>query len=425
MDVTVTNSVVVKPASETPQHQLWLSNLDFFTQRHTVTAYIYSADSHFNVCVLQTLKEALSKALVYFYPLAGRLIFDAAGRIAVDCNGDGVVFVEAVTDSQVDDLKDLGSTSQLEPFIPAVNHSDGLLTAIPPLILQVTRFKCGGIALGLKISHILVDGTSALHFLKTWCDIARGSDIRLPPIIDRSALRARNPPQPSFVHHEYAPPPSFIDREKTKQEISFERFTLSKEQVNSLKEKALDKHTQKPYTTFEALAAHVWKCCCAARDLSEKQKSKLYIAVDARNRLVPSLPSGFFGNARFFAALTDFSGNIVSKPIWYGAGKIHEEIIKMDGEYLRSLLDYLELNPGFSLPADTFRCPNMKITSWRLPLYDADFGCGKPIFMGHASMLPEGQCYILPSSNEDGTVIISLTLFADHMSRFRELFYQL
>ncbi|KAH9312445.1 hypothetical protein KI387_027480, partial [Taxus chinensis] len=291
MDVTVTNSVVVKPASETPQHQLWLSNLDFFTQRHTVTAYIYSADSHFNVCVLQTLKEALSKVLVYFYPLAGRLIFDAAGRIAVDCNGDGVVFVEAVTDSQVDDLKDLGSTSQLEPFIPAVNHSDGLLTAIPPLILQVTRFKCGGIALGLKISHILVDGTSALHFVKTWCDIARGSDVRLPPIIDRSALRARNPPQPSFVHHEYAPPPSFIDREKTKQEVSFERFTLSKDQVNSLKEKALDKHTQKPYTTFEALAAHVWKCCCAARDLSEKQKSKLYIAVDARNRLVPSLPS--------------------------------------------------------------------------------------------------------------------------------------
>ncbi|KAH9312440.1 hypothetical protein KI387_027475, partial [Taxus chinensis] len=348
IDVTVTNSVVVKPASETPEHQLWVSSLDLFDQRHTVTAYIYRpksiTHSHSNVCVLQILRDALSKALVYFYPLAGRLIFDATGRIAVDCNGDGALFVEAVTDSQIDDLKDFCLPSQLEPLVPDVKYSNGVTTIIP-LIVQVTRFKCGGISIGLSISHILTDGMSALHFAKTWCDIARGSDVHVPPVIDRSPLRGRNPPQVRFSHVEYEPSPSLVDREENGSKVAFRRFTLSKEQVNSLKEKAQDKLTQKPYTTFEALAAHVWKCSCSARNLSEKQRSKVYIPVDGRDRLVPPLRSAYFGNARFMATPIDYSGNIVSKPVSYTADNIHEEINRMNGEYLRSTLDYLELNP--------------------------------------------------------------------------------
>ncbi|KAJ0458741.1 Shikimate O-hydroxycinnamoyltransferase [Helianthus debilis subsp. tardiflorus] len=50
----------------------------------------------------------------------------------------------------------------------------------------------------------------------------------------------------------------------------------------------------------------------------------------------------------------------------------------MDNDYLRSTLDYLELQPDLKVlvrGAHMFKCPNLGITSWaRLPIHDADFG---------------------------------------------------
>ena len=48
--------------------------------------------------------------------------------------------------------------------------------------------------------------------------------------------------------------------------------------------------------------------------------------------------------------------------------------MRMDNEYLRSTLDYLELQPDLKAlvrGSHTFRCPNLGITIWvRLPFHD-------------------------------------------------------
>ena len=111
-EVQVVESSFVVPKEPTPQEGLWLSPLDLIiaNRGHTPTVYLYSSsnvaagdDDFFDVA---RLKEAMAKALVAFYPLAGRLGVDDDGRVEITCNGEGAVFVVARADLTVDDIKD-------------------------------------------------------------------------------------------------------------------------------------------------------------------------------------------------------------------------------------------------------------------------------------------------------------------------------
>ncbi|TQD86055.1 hypothetical protein C1H46_028394 [Malus baccata] len=55
---------------------------------------------------------------------------------------------------------------------------------IPPLVAQVTKFKCGGFALGLCMNHCMFDGNGAMEFVNSWGKIARGLQLTDPPSID-------------------------------------------------------------------------------------------------------------------------------------------------------------------------------------------------------------------------------------------------
>ncbi|GLJ22649.1 hypothetical protein SUGI_0426620 [Cryptomeria japonica] len=429
MDVTVTGSMIVKPVKSTPSHQLWVSNIDLVMVRgHSPVAYIYRAPPNGDSDVAEILRDALSKVLMDFYPLAGRLVVDASGRIAVDCNGEGALFVQAVTDSSIDDFGYFTSPAQLTTLVPSATYENGI-TTFPLLMIQVTKFKCGGFALGTAIQHILSDGASSLHFVNSLCDVARGLQVHLLPHLDRSPLRSRNPPIVSFSHQEYAPPPTLLHQEKDDEKATVGAFNLSKAQVSDLKAKARDNPLNKTYSTFVSLAAHIWKCCTTARGLVENQRSKLYIPVDGRDRLSkPPLPCGYFGNAVFMATPIAIAGEIVSNPLWYSAEKIHESIAKIDDEYLRSGLDFLELQPDLNVVVrrnDMFKCPNLCINSWTgLPFYDADFGCGSPSVMGPAATPPEGHCRILPVPTKDGSVSVCLGLLSDHLVKFGKLLHE-
>ncbi|XLT94268.1 hypothetical protein HN873_015930 [Arachis hypogaea] len=51
---------------------------------------------------VHVIREALSKALVFYYPLAGWLRKGHSGKLMVDCSGEGVLFMEADADVTLD-----------------------------------------------------------------------------------------------------------------------------------------------------------------------------------------------------------------------------------------------------------------------------------------------------------------------------------
>ena len=79
---------MVRLAEESPRQSLWNSNADLVVPKfHTPSVYFYRPTGATNFFDTQVMKEALSKALVPFYPVAGRLKRDEDGRIEIDCNG--------------------------------------------------------------------------------------------------------------------------------------------------------------------------------------------------------------------------------------------------------------------------------------------------------------------------------------------------
>ncbi|XP_021723974.1 shikimate O-hydroxycinnamoyltransferase-like [Chenopodium quinoa] len=102
---------MVRPAEETPKGSLWLSRLDMMIRApysHSDVVAVYSPKENkmgHKVFDAKLLKESLSKVLVPFYPIAGKLkMNDENGRFKIDCNAAGALFVDVETTHTLADL---------------------------------------------------------------------------------------------------------------------------------------------------------------------------------------------------------------------------------------------------------------------------------------------------------------------------------
>ena len=129
------------------------------------------------------------------------------------------------------------------------------------------------------------------------------------------------------------------------------------------------------YSTHNILAAHIWRCASKAQGLLDDQATKLYIPTNGRSRLRPPLSSGYLGNVLFTTASIALSGNLQSEPFTNTIDRVQKAVERMDNEYLRSALDYLEKLPDATSlrhGAHTFECPNLYHHLDHV--HDADFG---------------------------------------------------
>ncbi|XP_039129923.1 putrescine hydroxycinnamoyltransferase 1-like isoform X2 [Dioscorea cayenensis subsp. rotundata] len=416
--VEIIESCMVAPCEETPKHRLQLSNLDAFAPRdHMPTFFLYKPNNGDpNFFSVQILKKALSKVLVTFYPLAGELVFDEDGRPVVDCNTKGVLFSAASTSCTLDGFGDFRPSSTLDRlFIPSVTN--------PKRSCILLLFQCGGVCLGCASHHSVIDGVTLFNFINTWSDIARGSNmiISAPPFLDCTVLRARSPPIVSFDHIEYTNC-NFLE-DKFGQECETTILTLSKAQLNTLKHGS---HGERNLSTYKAVAVHLWSTACKARELADGQETRLYMWANARNRLKPPLSKGYLGNAVLKISTQLQVGDLVSKPFEFGIAKIDETINSVNDEYIRSLVDLWEKHKGEKEKikgSRSYRTVDFLVVSWlSLPTYEADFGWGKPWFMGKASMKYAGQAYVMrggPGNN--GGVSIAIALESENMPRFKKM----
>ncbi|XXG45748.1 hypothetical protein AAC387_Pa02g0745 [Persea americana] len=324
MTMRVKASSTIKPAAPTPKHRLWLSDLDLIaTYTHRTIVYFYKPNNPNTTTSFfspDIMKNSLSQTLVHFYPLAGRLRYDESGRLEIDCNEAGVIFYEAESDVDIDDFGDFKITPELRDLAPRVDYTTDI-TEWPLILLQLTVFRCGGVSLGFAAHHTAMDGPSASHFLCTWAKIActGRADIFMPPFLDRTLLRVRDPSvKPAFEHEEFKPPPRLDhggDEEERRKETTVEMFKLTYQQVNAMREAAnmgRNSATGPKFSRFESIAAHIWRSTCKARGLEDDQMTELQIPVQGRTRLQPPLPVGFIGRAVFRAAVIARSGDLVT-----------------------------------------------------------------------------------------------------------------
>ncbi|KAH6825786.1 HXXXD-type acyl-transferase family protein [Perilla frutescens var. hirtella] len=87
---------------------------------------------------VEVIRDAIAKALVFYYPFAGRLRERAARKLVVECTGEGIMFIEADADVTLQQFGD-----DIRPPFPFeeellydVPDSAGLLHC-PLLLIQV------------------------------------------------------------------------------------------------------------------------------------------------------------------------------------------------------------------------------------------------------------------------------------------------
>ncbi|XP_042065643.1 shikimate O-hydroxycinnamoyltransferase-like [Salvia splendens] len=370
MKTRVKESTMVKPMEETLSGNLWLSNIDLVLSEthHTRCIYLYRCDG-------------------------GAKTNNDNGRIEINCNGEGVSFVEAECDGTLDELGEFCNPRPDLSLAPTVDYSKGISTFLLFLINVLNRFKCGGATLGFANEHHTSDEISGNNSINTWTAIARGLTTVPHVSLDRRVLAARNPRNPSSPHIEHhPPPPSKTHLLNSGGDTTFSTFRLSRDHINALKQKCNDNSN---YTMYEVVAGHVWRCVSIARGLPRDQETKLQLPVD--------LPQGYFGNGIFYTCAFALIGELVSKPLKFAVEKkVHDAIARMDDEYLRPALDYLELHlqngEGIVRTQNHVKCPNFGIMSWvRLSVHKAEFGLGKPVFVGAGEALSEGKSFLYPN----------------------------
>ncbi|XP_073126210.1 omega-hydroxypalmitate O-feruloyl transferase-like [Henckelia pumila] len=423
-----------EPTLVTPAHDqtvkgvYFLSNLDQNIAVIVRTIYCFKSGEKGNENVVEVIKDALSKVLVDYYPLAGRLAISSERKLIVDCTGEGAVFVEAEADCEMGELGDITRPDSVTFGKQLVYDITGAKTIpeIPPLVVQVTKFKCGGFVLGMCMNHCMADGIAAMEFVNSWSEIARRIPLKSPPLIDRSILRSRNPPHFEFAHDEFA---EIEDISNTfelynNQEIQYRCFCFDPEKLQNMKNKALEDQQQSTLqkcSTFEALTAFVWRARSQALNLKPDQQTKLLFAVDGRRRFEPPVPERYFGNAIVLTNSLCSAGELLKNPLSYTVKLVQEAVGMVTDEYMRSAIDYFEVTRARPSLAST-----LLITSWsRLSFHTIDFGWGKPVASGPV-MLPEKEVVMfLPQGEERNRISVLLALPVSAMEIFEHMVLQI
>ncbi|OVA17439.1 Transferase [Macleaya cordata] len=416
LNVNKGEPTLVPPAEKTQKGLYFLSNLDQIMRAVTQTIYFFKSVEKGNELAAEVIKDGLAKVLVYYYPLAGRLTIGAEGKLFVDCTGEGSVFVEAEADCTIEEIGDITkpnavTLTKLVYDIPGANN----ILENPLLVAQVTKFKCGGFVLGLSMNHCMFDGIAAMEFVNSWGEIARGLPLTIPPILDRSMLKARNPPKLEFTHHEYA---EIKDISNTldlhQEEMLYRSFLFDPKKLDELKTKSMEDGVLDKCTTFESLSAFVWRARTRALKLQPDQQTKLLFAVDGRSRFDPPLPKGYFGNGVMFMSCLCSVGKLLENPISFTIGLIQKSIKMVTDGYLRSSMDYFEVTRVRPSLSATFL-----ISTWsRLSFHTTDFGWGEPILSGPVPL--EGLNLFLSHAKEKKSISVLLGLPTTSMKIFEE-----
>ncbi|KAJ4850769.1 hypothetical protein Tsubulata_013817, partial [Turnera subulata] len=187
--VQVLSRKLITPSSPTPEHlqSLKISYLDQLAYAMP-RLFFYLPTTEEERCLntlekSELLQKSLSETLTLYYPLAGRYIKD---KLSVECNDQGAEYLEAQVSNclSLSQLLSSQDRSQLlskwfHMLVPDPVESD----ATPLVMVQLNMFECGGLAIGVCVSHRVADGLSCFNFIETWAKFSRVgfSDMQFRP----------------------------------------------------------------------------------------------------------------------------------------------------------------------------------------------------------------------------------------------------
>ncbi|XP_057428431.1 spermidine coumaroyl-CoA acyltransferase-like [Lotus japonicus] len=440
LSLDVKDVVIVKPSNPTPCHILPLSSIDSNPDLnilcHTIYVYQANPDSpNGQLDPAHVIKEALSKALVHYYPLAGKITALDDGKLGITCNADddGVPFLEATANCNLSSLHylegiDVPTAQKFVYDNPSKDQTSEHL-----LVFKVTKFQCGGFTVGMGLSHTVCDGFGASQFYRALSELASGKKCEpsLKPVWERERLIGtvfKEPLQFPIDKASMAASPFWPTTE-----ISHECFNLNGESIQRLKlelmKESESESVKESFTTLETLGAYVWRSRARALKLNTDGETLFCLAVGVRHLLDPPLPEGYYGNAFVASNVVLTVKELDEKPLSEVLKLIKEsKKLPSNKEYIKNSVNMLETMRKLGIRVQATGA-SVVLTDWRQLglLEEVDFG-----WKGSVNIVPVpwnmfgfvDLCLFLPPSKLDhsmkGGVRVFVSLPKASMPKFKE-----
>ncbi|KAK3500490.1 hypothetical protein B0T13DRAFT_398171 [Neurospora crassa] len=364
--VNITAAHIIKCANPKSANHLpspfQLGPLDHFAHTAVPTdlVYVYEKPDFLHAkdfIPIARLRDAISTLLNYYPHLTGRLAVDPSNGVrSITKLGTGVSLFEASCDQPLSPSPDHehvemnnfpgAGEALIPPSFPTVSppSAAGLATTAahwdpsfddetgiqrgPLLLIQRTQFKCGGVAIGYRISHTVCAAEGCIRLYQDLCEIyrklSRGEDgvLDLPPhIIPFAADQITNPHEESQNHAIENPPLGYLvsshpgealggDADKHMQSTVSSDTAVQESPISitdtylhyppselaNLKIKATNPDDPDSWvSTFEALLAHLWQQTHQARFRAASDQAHRVPTGDPKSVPTPS----FWTNINF------------------------------------------------------------------------------------------------------------------------------
>ncbi|KAJ0110687.1 hypothetical protein Patl1_02835 [Pistacia atlantica] len=411
MEIQIVSEEIIKPSSPTPSHlrthKLCLLEQLVPLHVHFPFIFFYSPATKDPIETSAGLKHSLSQTLTHYYPFAGRL----KDRSFIDCDDSGATFIEAQVAGNMSEVLKQPEMDLLEQLLP-FKLDEKLSTLV---VVQVSYFGCGGLAIGVCFSHVVADATAAANFVNNWAAVASFGSINVEDLIfDCTSIF---PPQDVLGLTD-----SLCEKHVSYEEVITKRFMFDATKIAALREEIGNVGSLDCPTRVEAVSTLILSAviAAAARETNELTSSFLAasIPVNLRKRMNPPLPEECIGNiCTTTTVMCPMNQRIDYKSL---AKKVHESIRMMDDKFVRNVYGGGEFL-NFLKNAVEGLSKNRLFwnSSWcKLPLYEADFGWGKPKWI--ATILRDDKVAMLLDTCDGEGIEVWMGLSKEDMAKFEQ-----
>ncbi|KAK1430280.1 hypothetical protein QVD17_12917 [Tagetes erecta] len=414
MKVTNYLSKLVKPSRSTSSIDRYykISFFDELAPSMNVPLILYysapAKDQIGEMCVniCDHLEDTLSKTLSQFYPLAGRYIRKLS---LIECNDQGVLYVLGEANVRLSDILGLGH--ELEPV-----ELNGLLPCEvgevdevndPMLSVKITTFECGGFAIGMCFSHRISDMGAITNFINNWAARSNGKvkHEKFSPIFN---LATCFPPRGLPELNVRMPRSSIGVKSKGR------RFAFNAKAISAMREKVcFDENGSRRPSKVQLVVALLWQAFVRVDHANNGQSKANFLIqpVDLRDKVLHEFPTNSCGNFLGIAPsrLRPGEGENITFRDFHKI--LRDSVSKTVRDYTKTLTDGDEgyedvINPYLESNRNMFTNNVVSFyffTSWcKFSYYDADFGCGKPVWASIGKLPTQNLVIMLDDREGDG-----------------------
>jgi hypothetical protein len=413
--VTKSLPFLVAPAVASPTAALQLTSMDRALVSLPVSAmFVYENPIDRPA---ETIRRALSRALVPYYPMAGRLAV-TGDQLKLACTGEGVAFVGASASCTLQDARLCDRRTVVSVEDLSISYA-GQYSEDPPLLLvQVTEFSCGGFVVGVTWNHVLTDGAGMAQFLKAVGEFARGSPSpsvlpmrvddtlsELPPPIT-TMTKALVSSKPRDMPSSYITVPlSFVDR--IKGEFRRRSYGSGSGQVSTC-------------TAFDVFTAAIWKCRARATiGSAASPDAPTALAFTVNVRKPAKAKDGYYGNVFAFGLAASTLREVADGDILDLVTLVRDAKARVPFTFADGAAHIADEMGGRLKGLDGY--DTLYVTSWwNLGLDDVDFGSGgaeRVIGCMERKVVP--GCFLCGKKDKaEGVAAMALCVKQEHAEAF-------